>query len=61
MKRQLKKRMTFEEMEAHMVENSIKVPNKVSVGKYARELGFSVYKPMVKGKIKFFYINESML
>ena len=37
----LKKRMTFEEMSQHMLENSTKVPNRVTVGKYARELGYN--------------------
>lgn len=56
----LKRRMTFEEMAKHMQENSFKLPSRVSVGKYARELGFTVYKPMIDGKILFFYVNESI-
>ena len=57
---ELKQRMTFEEMSDHLREHSFKVPGRVTVGKYARELGFRVYKPMVNGKVLFFYINESI-
>ncbi|GAB6119659.1 hypothetical protein [Dysgonomonas termitidis] len=55
---ELKQRMTFDEMSRHMKEHSFKLPGKVTVGKYARELGYKPYKPMVKGKIHFFYVNE---
>jgi hypothetical protein len=54
---ELKQKMTFEEMAAHMGEHSFRLPNRVSVGRYARKLGFSVYKPMVNRKIGFFYVN----
>ncbi len=57
---ELKQRMTFEEMEQHMKENSFKLPNRVSVGKHARNLGYGVYKTMIKGKIHFFYVNETI-
>lgn len=57
---ELKQRMTFEEMSMHMKRNSFKLPSRVTVGKYARELGFIVYKPMIEGKIHFFYINEKI-
>jgi hypothetical protein len=57
---QLKRRMTFEEMSQHMQNHSFKLPSRVSVGKYARELGYKVYKPMLDGKIQFFYVNESI-
>lgn len=56
----LKNKMTFEEMWQHMKENSFIIPNRVTVGKYARELGFIVYKPMINGKIHFFYINKDI-
>lgn len=55
---ELKQRMTFEEMALHMKDHSFKLPSRVTVGKYARELGYKVYKPMIKGKINFFYVNE---
>jgi len=56
----LKQRMTFEEMAMHMKEHSFRLPSRVTVGKYAKELGYKVYKPMIKGKIQFFYVNESL-
>lgn len=52
--------MTFEEMSEHMKEYSFKVPNRISVGKYARELGFGVYKPVIAGKVHFYYVNENL-
>lgn len=57
---ELKQRMTFSEMSLHMRRHSFKLPNRVSVGKYARELGYKVYKPMIDGKIHLFYINEQI-
>ena len=57
---ELKQKMTFEEMERHMKENSFRVPNRVTVGRYAKNLGFNVYKPMVNRKMLFFYINENI-
>ena len=56
----LKKRMTFAEMSEHMLENSTKVPNRVTVGKYARELGYKVYKPMVNNVLLFYYVNDKI-
>ncbi len=55
----LKQRMTYEEMAMHMKENSFKLPSRVTVGKYARELGYKVYKPMKEGIVQFYYVNES--
>ncbi|MBF0577401.1 hypothetical protein [Dysgonomonas sp. GY617] len=57
---ELKQRMTFNEMSLHMKKHSFKLPSRVSVGKYAKELGFKVYKPMIDRKIHFFYINENI-
>jgi hypothetical protein len=57
---ELKQKMTFEEMQQYMKEHSFKLPNRVAVGRYARELGFRVYKPMVNRKILFFYVNENI-
>ena len=56
----LKKRMTFAEMSQHMLENSTKVPNRVTVGRYARELGYKVYKPMVNNLLMFYYVNDKI-
>lgn len=57
---ELKKRMTFDEMELHMVENTSKLPNKTSVGRYAKTLEYTVYRPMVDKKVLFFYVNEKI-
>lgn len=54
----LKKRMTFDEMAAHLVENTGKVANRVTVGRYAKKLGYTVYKPMINRKIRHCYLNE---
>lgn len=56
----LKQLMTFEEMVIHMRKHSFKLPSRVTVGRYAKEIGYSVYKPMINGKIQFFYVNENM-
>ncbi len=57
---ELKKRMTFEEMEMYMKEHSFRLANRVTVGKYARELGYKVYKPMLNGRITLYYINDNI-
>lgn len=56
----LKKRMTFDEMAAHLVENTGKVANRVTVGRHARKLGYTVYKPMINRKIRHCYLNEAI-
>lgn len=56
----LKKRMTFDEMAAHLVESTGRVANRVTVGRYARKLGYTVYKPMVRGKIRHCYLNMAI-
>lgn len=56
----LKQRMTFEEMEQYMTENTALLTNKTSVGRYAKKLGYSVYRPMVAKKVLFFYVNEKI-
>ena len=55
---ELKRRMTVGEMARHMEEHTARVVNRVTVGRYARSLGYRVYKPMIKGKIHLFYIRE---
>lgn len=57
---ELKRRMTVEEMSQHMSEHSCKIPNRVTVGRYARQLGYQVYKPMINRKICQFYVNEQI-
>lgn len=57
----LKQRMTFDEMARHLVETTGKVPNRVTVGKHAKQLGYRVYKPMIKGKISHCYINDAII
>jgi len=57
---ELKPKMTFEEMACHMAENTYRLVNRVNVGLHAKELGYRVYKPMLNGKVLFFYINEKI-
>ena len=57
---ELKQTMSFEEMAQHMQLHSFKLTNRVNVGKYAKNLGYSVYKPMIDGRIQFYYVNESI-
>ena len=57
MEMELKQRMTFSEMRERMEKNSFRIANRVNVGKYARQLGYRVYKPMIKGKLNFFYVK----
>lgn len=56
----LKKRMTFDEMAVHLVENTGKVANRITVGRYAKKLGYTVYKPMINRKIRHCYLNEAI-
>ncbi|MCD8250857.1 MAG: hypothetical protein LUD40_02285 [Phocaeicola dorei] len=57
---ELKRRMTVGEMTEYMCQHSCKIPNKVTVGRFARQLGYQVYKPMINRKIHLFYINEQI-
>ncbi len=57
---ELKKRMTFDEMAQHMIENTVKVANRITVGKYAKELGYTIYRPMIEGRVMFYYVNEKI-
>lgn len=57
----LKQRMTFDEMARHLVETTGKVPNRVTVGKHAKQLGYRVYKPMINGRIHHCYINDAVI
>lgn len=56
----LKKRMTFDEMAEHMTENTVKVANRITVGKYAKKLGYGIYRPMIEGRVMFYYVNEEI-
>lgn len=56
----LKMKMSYKEMEEHMRVNSWKTVNRVTVGQYARRLGYKVYKPMINGRVFHFYVNESI-
>lgn len=58
---ELKKRMTFDEMARHLVENTGKMANRVTVGRYAKKLGYRVYKPMINRKIHHCYINDTII
>jgi hypothetical protein len=57
---ELKNRMTVEEMSEHLVEHTGKIANRVTVGRYARKLGYKVYKPMIEGRIRHFYLKDPM-
>lgn len=52
--------MTFDEMAQHMIENTVKVANRITVGKYAKELGYTIYRPMIEGRVMFYYVNEKI-
>lgn len=56
----LKSRMTVGEMSEHLTEHTGKFANRVSVGRYAKKLGYAVYKPMINGRICQFYVNPSI-
>ncbi len=57
----LKKRMTYDERARHLVENTGKVANRVTVGRYAKKLGYTVYKPMINRKIRHCYLNDAII
>ncbi len=57
----LKKRMTYDEMAKHLVENTGRVANRVTVGRYAKKLGYTVYKPMINRKIRHCYLNDAII
>ena len=52
--------MTIEEMTRHMQENSFYLPNRVSIGKYAKKLGYRVYKPMQSGRVLHLYVKDEV-
>lgn len=56
----LKRRMTYEEMARYLSETTGKVVNRVSVGRYAKKLGYRVYKPMINRKIQHCYLNDAI-
>ena len=43
-----------------LTEHTGKFANRVSVGRYAKKLGYAVYKPMINGRICQFYVNPSI-
>lgn len=57
---ELKQTMTFEEMERYMKEKTFIVPSKVSVGRFARKMGYTVYKPMIEGRLMHLYVNPQV-
>lgn len=52
--------MTYDQMQQHLTEHTCTVPNRVTVGKYARRHGYRPYKPMIGGRLYFYYVNEAM-
>lgn len=57
---ELKKRMTYEEMAEYFESETGKLATKSGVGKYAKQIGFEVYKPHIDGKKLFFYVNPNI-
>lgn len=57
---ELKRRMTFDEMAKHMEQHTSKLISRVTVGLYAKSCGYKVYKPMVAGRLMFYYVNDSI-
>jgi hypothetical protein len=57
---ELKKRMTYGEMAEYFESETGKLATRSSVGKYAKQIGFEVYKPHIDGKKLFFYVNASI-
>lgn len=57
---EFKRVMTYSQMKQHLTEHTCTVPNRVTVGKYARRNGYRPYKPMIGGHLKFYYVNESI-
>lgn len=55
---ELKKTMTIDEMTLYMKEHSFILPNRVTIGRYAKQLGYKVYKPMQNGKLFHFYVRD---
>ena len=53
----LKRRMTYEEMARYLSETTGKVVNRVSVGRYAKKLG---YRAMINRKIQHCYLNDAI-
>ena len=57
---ELKKRMTYEEMAEYFENETGKFATKTSVGKFARKLGYEIYKPYLDGVLHFFYVNPNI-
>lgn len=57
---ELKKRMPYEEMAEHFENETGKIATKSSVGKFARKLGYEIYKPRIGGINLFFYVNPNL-
>lgn len=57
---EFKRIMTFNQMQKHLTEHTCQTPNRVTVGKYARRNGYRPYKPMIGGRLHFYYVNEAI-
>lgn len=57
---ELKKRMSYEEMAVYFENETGKFATKSSVGKFARNLGYEIYKPCISGILQFFYVNPKI-
>ena len=56
----LKRRMTYEEMARYLSETTGKEVIRVSVGLYAKKLGYIDYKPMINRKIQHCYLTDAI-
>ena len=56
----LKSRMTVGEMSEHLTERPGRFANRVSVGRYAKKLGCTVYNPRISGRRWQFYVNPTV-
>ena len=55
-----KRIMTYAEMARSFERISGGVANKTVVGRFAKIIGYRVHKPMINGRVRFFYVKGSL-
>lgn len=56
----MKDKMTFDEMaEAYMASQSVYAPNRVRVGKFAKEMGYKSVHQKINKKLIYFYVKDN--
>ena len=55
-----KRIMTYAEMARSFERISGGVANKTVVGHFAKIIGYRVHKPMINGRVRFFYVKGSL-